>query len=114
MSDSSHDDIQKHVKTYMKIGLTLIVFTVITVVLSFVDFGSHSSNMLIGMAVAAFKSSLVCLVFMHLNHERPIIYKIMVFAVLFVGVMFVLFSMTQGDGLRMLHFEAAPAAAAHH
>jgi len=109
MSDSP-EDIQKHVKTYLGIGATLILFTIITVILSFVDFGSHSTNMFVGMAVAAFKSSLVCLVFMHLNHERPVIYKILLFAVVFVGVMFILFSMTQGDGLRMPHFEA-PAAA---
>ena len=108
MSDSP-EDIQKHVKTYWKIGAALIAFTVITVILSFVDFGSHSNNMLIGMAVAAFKSSRVCLVFMHLNHERPIIYKFMLFAVVFVTVMFILFSMTQGDGLRMPNFEAHPA-----
>ena len=46
---------------------------------------------------------------MHVNHERPIIYKFMLFAVVFVTVMFILFSMTQGDGLRMPNFEAHPA-----
>ncbi len=112
MSESP-EDIKKQVKTYFKIGATLVVFTVITVILSFVDFGSHERNMFIGMAVAAFKSSLVCLFFMHLLHERPVIYKILVFAAVFVGVMFVLFSMTQGDSLSMPKFEAH-AAAAHH
>ncbi len=114
MSDSP-EDIQKHVKGYLGIGALLIFFTIVTVVLSFVDFGSHSANMTIGMAVATFKSALVAYVFMHLNHERPLIYKFLVFAVVFVGVMFVLFSMTQGDGLRMKNFEApaAPIAPLH-
>ena len=110
MSDSP-EDIQKHVKSYLVIGTLLIVFTIITVVLSFVDFGSHAANMSIGMAVATFKSTLVALFFMHLNHERPLIYKFLVFAVVFVGVMFILFTMTQGEGLRMKNFEA-PAASA--
>ena len=113
MSESI-EDIQKHIKIYKRIGWFLIFATVFTVYLSFVDFGSHTKNMLIGMAVATAKSSLVCLFFMHLNHERSIIYKIMLFAVVFVVVMFTLFSMTQGDGLHMPHFEAGSAAAVHH
>ena len=44
-------------------------------------------------------------IFMHLNHERPLIYKILLFAVAFVTVMFILFSFTQGDGLHMPGFE---------
>ena len=109
MSESPQD-IQKHVKTYLIIGGILIVMTVVTVLLSFVDFGSHSNNMLIGMAVATFKSALVAMVFMHLNHERPLIYKIMMFATIFVIVMFILFSLAHGDGLRMPGFETHAAA----
>lgn len=111
MSDSPAD-IQKHVKTYLAIGIGLILATILTVWLSFVDFGSHARNMFIGMAVATTKSTFVALFFMHLNHERPLIYKFMLFSVVFVGVMFVLFCMTQGDGLRMPHFEAPVAAPA--
>ena len=113
MSESP-EDIKKHVKIYMYIGGFLIAATLFTVYLSFVDFGSHTMNMLIGMAVATAKSSLVCLFFMHLNHERSTIYKIMLFSVVFVTVMFILFSMTQGDGLRFMHFEAPSPVAVHH
>ena len=112
MSDSP-EDIQKHVKTYMIIGGGLIAATILTVVLSFIDFGSHARNMMIGMALATGKSTAVALVFMHLNHERPLIYKFLVFAGVFVGVMFVLFTMTQGDGLHMPLFEAPPATPLH-
>ncbi len=103
MSESP-EDIQKHVKTYMKVGAFLLFMTVVTVLLSFHDFGGHG-NMIVGMAVAALKSSAVALIFMHLNHERPLIYKILLFAVAFVTVMFILFSFTQGDGLHMPGFE---------
>ncbi|MEM6915092.1 MAG: cytochrome C oxidase subunit IV family protein, partial [Verrucomicrobiota bacterium] len=34
-------------------------------------------------AVAATKASLVAVIFMHLNHERGLIYKMLVFTVLF-------------------------------
>ena len=56
-------------KTYTAIWIALMVLTVITVALSFVDFGSHSTNLIIAMAVATVKAALVALYFMHLKHE---------------------------------------------
>lgn len=102
----SPEEIAKHIKTYLFVGATLLVFTAITVGLSFVDFGSQSLNMTIGMAVAAFKSSLVILIFMHMNNERPLIYKFMLFTMLFLGVMFTLFVCTHDDPLVMHGYEA--------
>jgi len=102
----SPGEIAKHIKTYLIVGATLLVFTAITVGLSFVDFGSQSMNMTIGLAVAAFKSSLVILIFMHLNNERPLIYKVLVFTILFLGVMFTLFIATHDDPLVMKSYEA--------
>lgn len=102
----SPDEIAKHIKTYLFVGATLLVFTAITVGLSFVDFGSQSMNMSIGMAVAAFKSSLVILIFMHMNNERPLIYKFMLFTMLFVAVLFTLIIFTHDDPLVMRGYEA--------
>lgn len=101
----SPDEIAKHIKTYLIVGATLLVFTAITVGLSFVDFGSQSMNMTIGLAVAAFKSSLVILIFMHLNNERPLIYKVLFFTLLFLGVMFTLFIASHDDRLVMKGYE---------
>jgi caa(3)-type oxidase subunit IV len=100
------EEVAKHVKTYLKVGAALMVLTAFTVFLSYVDFGSHSNNMAIGLAVATFKTSLVVLIFMHMNHERPLIYKIMLFALLFLGVMFTLFVAVYDDGLHMRGYEA--------
>ncbi|MBL9114174.1 MAG: cytochrome C oxidase subunit IV family protein [Verrucomicrobiaceae bacterium] len=115
--DNSHDDVSSHVKTYLKIGVTLIVFTVITVAISFIDFGGNN-NMIVGMAVATFKASLVCLIFMHLNHERPLIYKVLVFTVVLAIVLFTLFISAHGDPLKDEGFEApavpVKTATAHH
>lgn len=101
----SPEEIAKHIKTYLFVGATLLVFTAITVGLSYVDFGSQAMNMTIGLAVAAFKTSLVVLIFMHLSNERPLIYKVLLFTMLFLGVMFTLFIATHDDPLVMRGYE---------
>lgn len=59
---------------YGKIAATLLVFTVITVLVSFKDLGSHAANAAVAFLIAAFKASLVMTFFMHLKYEkRPII-----------------------------------------
>lgn len=98
------EEVAKHIKLYLGIGLTLMVFTAITVALSYYDFGKW--NIPVGLAVATFKSSLVVLIFMHMNHERPLIYKFMVFTMLFLGVMFTLFVAAHGDPLVVSGYEA--------
>jgi caa(3)-type oxidase subunit IV len=93
------EEIQKSVKKYLIIGATLIVFTGITVWLSYVELPTHSLNILVGMIVATFKAALVALIFMHLNHERSVIYKILAFTVVFAIVLFTLFILSHGDPL---------------
>ena len=87
--DGSHDDhVAGHVKKYLMVGALLLVFTILTVFLSYVDFGSHKANMAIGMLVATFKAGLVAAIFMHLNAERKLIYRILIFTVFFVAALF--------------------------
>ena len=91
--------VQQHVMRYVLVGAILICFTILTIALSCVDFGgffswlfhihiapSHSGelNIAVAMIVAAFKVSLVVLVFMHLAAERRLIYQILIFTVVFV------------------------------
>lgn len=100
MADTSTpEELQKHVKKYLVIGLTLIVFTAITVWLSYVELPTHGLNILVGMIVATFKAALVALIFMHLNHERPLIYKMLAFTVVFAIVLFTLFIFSYFDPL---------------
>lgn len=80
-------DLAKSVRTYLKVGATLIAFTVITWGVALIDFGSHAANYTIGLSIATFKVSLVALIFMHLNHERPLIYKFLLFTVIFAAAM---------------------------
>ena len=80
---SSPEEIRKHQKLYLLIGAVLFVMTVVTVLMSYVHLGSHAMNILVGMIIAAFKSSLVILIFMHLNNERGLIYRVLLFTVIF-------------------------------
>ena len=79
MADSVAE-IQKAKKLYFFIGMLLFFFTVVTVLVATVealDFGDHGFDgvdAVIGLIIAAFKASLVMIIFMHLNHEKPLIY----------------------------------------
>ena len=103
MSDNI-EEIQKSVKKYIAIGILLIVFSGITVWLSYVELPTHSLNILVGMIVATFKAALVALIFMHLNHERGLIYKVLAFTFVFVLAMFALFIFAHGDPLEFKGF----------
>ncbi len=68
--------------------LTLIVFTAITVALSYVDFGTQKANVAVAMLVATFKAGLVAAIFMHLSAEKRMIYRILIFTGFFVFGLF--------------------------
>lgn len=93
MADSIAE-VQKAKKLYMFIGLLLFFFTVITVMVATVealDFGDHGfdkADAIIGLAIAAFKASLVMLIFMHLNHEKPMVYFLYI-----LGIVMAIFCM---------------------
>lgn len=93
MADASHD-LSKTKKSYAAVGIALLVFTVVTVTVGLVPVfdlgppGPDGMDFVLGLAVASVKASLVALIFMHLNHEKGLIYKILLFTVLFfLGLM---------------------------
>jgi caa(3)-type oxidase subunit IV len=98
MADSPQE-IQKQVKKILLIGAILIFFTVVTVALSYVELPSHSLNIIVGMILATIKAALVALVFMHLNHEAKLIYKVLAFTGAFVLALFLLFYFSNIDPL---------------
>ncbi|HEY1050159.1 MAG TPA: cytochrome C oxidase subunit IV family protein [Prosthecobacter sp.] len=93
------EEIQKSVRKYMIIGALLIVFTGLTVGLSYVELPTHGLNILVGMILATIKASMVALIFMHLNHEKSVIYKVLAFTAVFAFVLFVLFYFSNVEGL---------------
>lgn len=83
-------DVSKHIRMYLMVGLTLIVFTAITVGLSYVNFGTQKANVAVAMVVATFKAGLVAAIFMHLSAEKRMIYRILIFTAFFVLGLFFL------------------------
>jgi len=94
---SSHDHHDMHFKLYLGIGALLLIFTGITVWLSYFDFGSSTRNMVIGMAVATFKVTLVAAVFMHLKGEKATIWRFLYFTAFFVAGLFLLTALAWYD-----------------
>lgn len=97
------EEIQKSVRTYMKVFAALVVLTVLTwSVAIFVDLGEPGlawQDVALGLLIATVKATLVALIFMHLNHERPLIYKILVFTVIFVVALVALIYLADTDPL---------------
>jgi caa(3)-type oxidase subunit IV len=80
-------EIKASFKKYFAVLGVLIVGTIVTVGVSYVDFGGHAYNLAVGLAIATFKAACVALIFMHLNHERGLIYKFLIFTVLFFAAL---------------------------
>jgi cytochrome c oxidase subunit IV len=77
-------------KTYATILGVLLALTVITVLAAGVNFGSHSVNVVIALAIATTKGTLVALYFMHLRHDKPLYGIIFVTGLVFLGVLLLL------------------------
>ena len=92
MADSL-EHIQKTKKLYLLIGALLFIFTGVTVAVATVpwlDFGAHGFDAIdavIGLLIASFKASLVLLIFMHLNHEKKLVYQLLGMGVVFAFVL---------------------------
>ncbi len=85
-----HHHIQQHVRKYLFIGGLLLVFTGITVALSYFDFGSLGINIFVAMIVASIKALMVALIFMHLSAEKAQIYRLLAITIFFVLGLFLL------------------------
>jgi cytochrome c oxidase subunit IV len=87
--DAHATDIRSHVKTYYMVFGALLVLTMITVGVSYLHL-SIPMAITVALIVAAIKGSLVALFFMHLSHERKIIYYVLALTVIFfIFLMFV-------------------------
>ncbi len=72
---------------FIKVLIALLILTVLTVAVSYVDFGS--GNMLVAMAIAAFKVSLVMTFFMHLKWDTAINNIAIISSFLFLALLFI-------------------------
>lgn len=70
------EEVQKQVKVYLIVFAALMVLTVVTVGVSYLDLPTPTAIAL-GMFVALVKGSLVACYFMHLISEKKVIYLVM-------------------------------------
>lgn len=113
--DHSVEDIQKHVKRYLIIGVALMIGTALTVWASLIDFdkmvhgaeahGSNTINIVVALIIASLKGFLVVGFFMHLISEKKMIYSVLVFTVFFFAALMylTLWSMAPDSIIHMQH-----------
>lgn len=73
------------VKTYAVIWITLLVLTVVTTLVAFVNLGPFS--VVVALTIAVVKMMLVALFFMHLRHSGKLTQLAMAGTVLWLGIM---------------------------
>jgi cytochrome c oxidase subunit IV len=86
MDAHASDDVSKHVKTYFMVFGALMVLTVVTVAVSYLHLPVHQA-IIVALLIATIKGSMVAMFFMHLNHERKIIYWVLMLTVVFFFVL---------------------------
>lgn len=105
MADSP-EELAKHKRLYGIIGIWLLVFSCVALALGkipWLDFGPPGAtweDIVIGLSVSVVKASLVALIFMHLNHEKGLIYKTLLFTFLFFVSLMALTLFTLSDPIR--------------
>jgi caa(3)-type oxidase subunit IV len=102
MADSP-EAIEKSLRLYKLIGGVLFAGTVITVLVATVpalDFGKHgfdTADMVLGLLIASVKATLVAAIFMHLNHEKSMIYWLFGFGILAAFFLVALIALAKWD-----------------
>ncbi|MCW1912956.1 cytochrome C oxidase subunit IV family protein [Luteolibacter sp. GHJ8] len=93
-------------RLYAMVGVALFGGTLATVAVATVpafDFGKHGFDgwdMVLGLMIATLKASLVALVFMHLNHERKLIYWMMGLAAVHCVGLIAFTALAEADTIR--------------
>ncbi len=80
-------DVAAQVRGYLMVFGTLLVLTLITVGVSYLDLPEFET-VIVALAIATVKASLVAMFFMHLKGERPMVmWPLALTAFLFVGLL---------------------------
>jgi cytochrome c oxidase subunit 4 len=97
----THMDLEKTrqtIRMYLIVGVSLLVFTVITVAVNQVHLAVPAA-ITVALIIATMKGSMVASVFMHLSHERKWIYGALLLTVLFFIVLMSVPLFTQMDNI---------------
>ena len=103
------NDMNHHIKVYRNVFIGLLIFTGLTALASYYDFGGIVwLSIGVGLAIAFFKGYLVAANFMHLNNEKSLIYMILSMTVVFFLVLFFMPILWHNDGLGLYSPENIP------
>ena len=100
MSSTMNDhaaDIDRHVRIYIAVFVALMVLTVVTVAVSYLDLPVPAA-VAVALLVATVKGSLVACYFMHLISEKKLIYAVLVLTVVFFAALLALPVFTHSNG----------------
>jgi len=75
-------------RTYFGVFITLIVLTLVTYNAAYMDFGSHSLNVLVALGIAVAKATLVILFFMHVKYSSRLTKFVVVSCLFFLACLF--------------------------
>ena len=90
-------DIDRHVRVYITVFVTLMVLTIVTVAISRVHLPIGTAVTL-ALLVATIKGSLVACYFMHLISEKKLIYAVLILTVAFFVPLLALPVLTHANG----------------
>jgi cytochrome c oxidase subunit 4 len=98
-ADIGHDpaDIDKHVRVYITVFVALLVLTLVTVAISYLDLAVPTA-VAVALFVATIKGGLVAGYFMHLISEKKLIIAVLALTVVFFVALMALPVMTQSNG----------------
>jgi len=77
-------DTKRETRAHVITLVTLLILTLITVGASYIDFGQ--GNIVIALAIATVKATIVALFFMHLLHDKPVNALVAIAGFLFLGI----------------------------
>ena len=86
------------VRGYLSVFAALLILTVVTVAVASLDL-TEGMTVLVAIAIATFKATLVALFFMHLKGEKPMIFWSLGLTGVLVVVLFAFLLWTEGDHL---------------
>lgn len=89
MEPLSQEEIKRHVKIYILVFVLLAFFTVVTVTISYLKLPLRQA-ILVALAIASIKGSLVAGFFMHLISEKQIIFSVLILTAIFFLTLLVL------------------------
>ena len=83
-------------KVLLSTGIALLIFTLLTVMASWVDFGSSQASLVVALLIASVKASLVAMFFMHLRYDKPF-HTVIIIGGLLAAMLFVGFTFMDGN-----------------